>query len=158
MDVVGTASQGEGFLVGHLLASLAASITFIQAQPVPPATCKPILPLAFYFELGSRETGKGFRDAEGKYWQPPRWDYNRNGYTGAFGTYKGTAAMFGYKNLHTLPARQQACIFDIMAFLGNPQHKPIGVNGWGAIRSSKELQQMIRASKHPATKGWKFTK
>lgn len=154
---MGTAKQGCQILVGQLLVGIVASITF-QAQPPPATTCQPMMTLAFYAELGSRETGKGFRDAAGVYHQPPRWDYNRRGYTGAFGTYKGTAAMFGYKDLHTLTPRQQMCIFDVMAFLGNAQRKPIGVNGWGSIRSSKTLQKMIREHPHPATKGWKFTK
>lgn len=116
-----------------------------------------IMSLGFYYALGSCETGKGFRDAQGKYWQPPRWDYNKNGYTGAFGIYKGTAKRFGYENLHTLDAYSQARAFDIIAFLGNEHSKPIGVNGWGCIRRHKKLQNMIKASKHPATKGWKFT-
>jgi hypothetical protein len=141
------------------VATLTALPAAAKAEPPKHHNERPplVMGLEFYYALGSCETGKGYRDAEGRYFQPPRWDYNRNGYTGAFGVYKGTAKMFGYDALHTLSAYEQARAFDVIAFLGNEHSKPIGVNGWGCIRRHKKLQAMIKASKNPVTKGWKMT-
>ena len=125
------------------------------ADRIPPNYI-PILPIAFYERMGSCETGRGQRDAKGKYSQPANYAHETRSYTGPYGVYVGTARMFGYGRLGKYTPEQSRYIFDVLAFRGNKHHKPIGLMGWGCFKAHKYLRDYVAASTNPLAKGWKY--
>ena len=139
----------------RIFVTLATTLTVTVAVPSP-VHADPtkgfdglVLPEQFYYRLARCETNNNV-------------NHSTRSYTGMFGIHRQTWKRWSNSSsAKGKTAREQALVVDAIAFLGHTEPNgeyvwPVGVYGWGAVKSNcMNLQRYVCRSKHPKVQKWK---
>ena len=126
------------------------ALSLLSASPVHASTTDKkthrkyngLMPDYWYDRLAQCETGGD-------------WNHSTKTYTGGLGFNRRSFQRFSnHTSAKGMTPRQQVRVADALAFRGHTEPDgefvwAVGVFGWGCVRNTPELQQLICESKHP---------